>query len=119
LREIEEKTGFAKSSIRETLTRRGLTLRLASKAKTAKGKAPMRMRSPVIPYGYAWLEGKMVKEPREYKIVLKVERLWQSGKSLTAIAHALNDQRVPTRNGKRWFHCTVGAIIERQKKEIK
>lgn len=75
------------------------------------------MRSPVLPYGYAWLEGKLVKEPREYKIVLKVIGLWQAGKSLTAIARTLNDQRVPTRNGKKWFHCTVGAIIKRHQKK--
>ena len=39
------------------------------------------MRSPVIPYGHAWLEGKLVVEQREYKIILKIMQLWQSGKS--------------------------------------
>lgn len=77
------------------------------------------MRSPVIPYGHAWLEGTLVVEPREYKIVLKVMSLWQSGKSLTAIADYLNDQGVPTRMGGKWFHCTVGAIIKRQSSKTK
>ncbi len=117
LREIEEKTGFAKSSIRAALNRRGLTLRNASKAKARKVKPPMKMRSPIIPYGFAWLEGKLVKEPREYKIVLKVMGLWKSGKGFTAIARALNDQGIPTRNGKKWFQSTVGAIIKRHQEE--
>ncbi|MBX3016299.1 MAG: recombinase family protein [Bdellovibrionaceae bacterium] len=75
------------------------------------------MRSPIIPYGFAWLEGKLVKEPREYKNVLKVICLWQAGKSFTAIARALNDQRVPTRNGKKWFHSSIGAIVKRHLEE--
>ena len=72
------------------------------------------MRSPVIPYGHAWLEGKLVVEPREYKVVLKIMQLWQSGKSQAAIADYLNFQIVPTRMGKKWFHSSVGAVIKRQ-----
>jgi len=117
LREIEEKTGFAKSSIRETLTARGLPLRNATKRQASKRKSEVKMRSPVIPYGHAWLEGKLVVEPREYKVVLKIMQLWQSGKSQAAIADFLNSQKVPTRMGKKWFHSSVGAIIKRQKKE--
>ena len=75
------------------------------------------MRSPIIPYGFAWLEGKLVKEPREYKVVLKIIGLWKSGKGYTAIARALNDQRLLTRNGKKWFQSSVGAIIKRHLEE--
>jgi hypothetical protein len=72
------------------------------------------MRSPIIPFGHAWLEGKFVVEPREYKVVLKIMQLWQSGKSQTAIAAHLNSQKIPTRMGKRWFQSSVGAVIKRQ-----
>ena len=74
------------------------------------------MRPPVLPYGYAWLEGKLVVDPREFKTVLKIMDLWHSGKSLTDIAKYLNDHNIPTRMGGRWFHCTVGAIIKRETK---
>jgi len=77
------------------------------------------MRSPVLPYGYAWLEGKLIVDPREYKVVLKIMSLWHSGKSLTAIAYHLNDQKIPTRMGGKWFHCTIGAIIKRQTEKTK
>jgi hypothetical protein len=75
------------------------------------------MRSPIIPYGFSWLEGQLVKEPREYKVVLKVIALWKAGKGYTAIARTLNDQRLLTRNGKKWFQSSVGAIIKRHQKE--
>lgn len=119
MREIEEKTGFAKSSIRETLAARGLPLRNASKRQPVNRKSAVKMRSPVIPYGHAWLEGKLVVEPREYKVVLKIMQLWQSGKTQAAIAGYLNAQKVPTRMGKKWFHSTVGAVIKRQNEENK
>ena len=75
------------------------------------------MRSPIIPYGFVWLEGKLVKEPREYKVVLKIIGLWKAGKGFTAIARTLNDQRLLTRNGKKWFQSSVGAIIKRHQEE--
>lgn len=56
-------------------------------------------------------------DPREYKVVLKIMSLWRSGKSLTAIARHLNDRKISTRMGGKWFHCTIGAIIKRETKE--
>jgi len=117
LREIEEKTGFAKSSIRETLSSRGLTLRNASNRHAQKSKSPVKMRSPVIPFGHAWLEGRLVLEPREYKVVLKIMQLWRSGKTLAAIVDLLNSQNISTRKGKKWFHSSISAIIKRQNEE--
>ena len=115
LREIEEQTGFAKSSIRDTLASRGLTLRSNLKKPKVKTQPSAKLRSPILPYGYAWLEGKLVVEPREYKIILEIMKLWHSGQSLTSIATYLNGQSVPTRMGKEWFHSSVRAIIKRQK----
>jgi len=113
IREIEEQTGFAKTSIRETLCARGLTLRSISERQAAKTLAQATMRPPIIPYGYAWLEGRLVLDPREYKVVLEAVRLWRKGQSLTAIARHLNDKKVSTRMGKRWTHAVIGAIVKR------
>jgi site-specific DNA recombinase len=71
------------------------------------------MRSPVLPYGYDWLNGKLVVDPKEYRVVQKIVQLWQKGISARAIADTLNQQRVPTRMGKRWFHSSVNAVIKR------
>jgi len=113
LREIERQTGFARSSIREALTERGLVLRPTKRCQKRKWKKPTAMRSGVIPYGYAYLEGRLVVDPREYKTVLQAVRWWKSGKSYTAIAKLLNDKKVPTRLGKRWTHSVVKRVIER------
>lgn len=119
LREIESKTGFAKSSIRQALTASGLTLRVGNRKPTTKAKRAIQASSPVQRYGYARLEGQLVKDPKEYRNVLQILKLWQSGKSLTAIANHLNDRKAPPRRGLRWHHETVHQIVkhETQNKE--
>lgn len=114
LREIEEKTGFAKTSIREALTARGYTLRCACKGPKSKSPRTPRMRSPVLPYGYDWLDGKLVVDPKEYRIVQKILRLWRKGQSARVIAEYLNQQQIPSRMAKRWFHSAVNRIINRE-----
>ncbi len=113
LREIEQKTGFAKTSIREALTSRGYTLRQAAKVPQKKSQRSAQMRSPVLPFGYEWLDGKLVIDPKEYRVVQKILRLWRDGKSARLIADFLNQQNIPTRMGKRWFHSSVNAVIKR------
>ncbi|MBX2988307.1 MAG: recombinase family protein [Bdellovibrionaceae bacterium] len=71
------------------------------------------MRPPVLPYGYDWLDGKLVVDPKEYRVVQKILRLWQNGKSARLIADLLNQQNIPTRMGKQWFHSSVNAVIKR------
>jgi hypothetical protein len=71
------------------------------------------MRCGVVPYGFAYLEGKLAVDPRETKVVHQMVKLWQSGKSYKAIAERLNDQKIPTRLGKRWTHSVIKAVIKR------
>lgn len=72
------------------------------------------MRSPVLPYGYDWLDGNLVVDPKEYRVVQKILQLWRKGQSARVIADFLNHQKIPTRMGKRWFHSSVNAVIKRQ-----
>lgn len=116
LREIEAKTGFAKTSIREALTSRGYTLRRAIKCPIKKASRSKQMRSPVLPYGYDWLDGKLVVDAKEYRVVQKILRHWRDGKSPRLIADLLNQQNIPTRMGKRWFHSSVNSVIKRETK---
>ena len=71
------------------------------------------MRSPVLPFGYDWLDGKLVIDPKEYRVVQKILQLWRKGQSARVIAERLNQQQILTRMGKRWFHSSVNAVIKR------
>lgn len=75
------------------------------------------MRAGVIPFGYAYLEGQLVKDPREYKTLLQIQKLWKSGKSCSDIAAVLNNQKTPTRRGKRWGKSVIARILKRQEEQ--
>lgn len=75
------------------------------------------MRPGTIPYGFAYLEGQLVKDPKEYKVVLQIQKLWQSGKSCSAIAAVLNNQKAPTRMGGRWGKSVIARILKRHEEE--
>ena len=97
LREIELRTGYAKSSIRDVLRPHGLVLRRVARGRKSSPSTAGAMRLGVIPYGYCYLDGKLVVDTREHDVVLQMVRMWQSGKSFGVIADYLNSRRVPTR----------------------
>lgn len=117
LREIERQTGFVKTTIKKTLNSRGLTLRNYHSRRKPKEKDPKVMRPGTIPFGFAYLEGKLVKDPKEYKTVLQIQKLWKSGKSCSAIATVLNNQKTPTRMGKGWGKSVIARILKRHEEE--
>ena len=43
------------------------------------------MKTGAVPYDYAYLEGRPANEPKECKIVLQIQSLWQTGKGCAAI----------------------------------
>ena len=117
LREIERQTGFVKITIKKTLNAGGLVLRNYHNRQKTRSSDPKVMKPGTIPYGYAYLEGKLVKDPKEYKTVLKIQKLWRSGKSCSAIAKELNNQKIPTRMGGRWGKAVIARILKRHEEE--
>jgi site-specific DNA recombinase len=79
----------------------------ASKIDRTKNK-----RGGHTPYGYAYLDGQLLIDPKEQIIVRKILKLHQSGVSGNAIARELNNQKIPSRNGKSWCPSVVRGIIK-------
>lgn len=119
LREIEKRLGVAKTTIRETLIKDGVARRNFSKNQKGSQELAGAMRSGTTPFGYIYLEGKLVIDPREYQTVLEIVRLRKSGNSMRAIAQTLNDRKIPTRLGKTWKHFVVSSILERHEQNSK
>jgi len=87
LREIERLTNFAKSSIRQSsIISSGHPLRKIEERQLPFHKTPKFMRSGTIPYGYAYHNGDLVMDPREFKNVQLICSLWSKGNSLKAVA---------------------------------
>lgn len=82
LRQIEERTGTSKTKIHKELKKAGVAIRDFSRG-SQQPPDPRRVKgSGTIPFGFTYLEGKLVLEPSEYRIVLEISRrVAQRGKS--------------------------------------
>jgi DNA invertase Pin-like site-specific DNA recombinase len=119
LNEIARQTGFAKSTVRDALTSTGLPLRKNKSAKKLETKRQIIVKGGAVPYGYAYLEGKLLVDPNEYKIVLDIYRQWQKAQSYRAIARYLNGKSITTRAGKEWTNEIIKRIIDRHECDLK
>jgi hypothetical protein len=118
LQKIAEQEEVAKSTVRKTLINGGVRIRPHSG--TPEGRAQFRNRTRCgghAPYGYAYLDGKLVAHPKEIEAHRRILALRTKGLGLSAIADALNAKSILTRNGKKWDHSTVRKIINRASDE--
>lgn len=119
IRDIEAATGIPKSTVREALTSSGMALRNPTNGSARKIDNTQNKRGGHTPYGYAYLEGKLLIDPKEQTIVRKILKLRQEGKTFQAIADDLNRQRTPTRFGKTWIKSGIRSIVIKFKGKIK
>jgi hypothetical protein len=69
----------------------------------------------VAPYGFTNVDGRLVENPIEQKVVRRICEMWALGLSFNAIAKKLNQLEIKTRSGKTWEHSIVSNIINRKK----
>jgi len=74
LRQIEDRTGVSKTKIRQELEKAGVVIRDFSRGSKQKNDPTQVMKSGTTPFGHTYLEGKLVVEPSEYRIVLEIAR---------------------------------------------
>lgn len=117
LSEISRDTGFPKSSIRTLLIQRGVELRANSKEQKADPKKPQRAFWGSIPYGFNVLDGQLVVDPKETKVIRKIMAMHSKGVSFNAIAKSLTQDKIPSKTGRKWSDKTIAAIIRRTKPE--
>lgn len=117
LNEVSEQTGFPVSTIRDELIANGVPLRANNKVTANDPKKPARAFWGAIPYGYTVLDGKLVIDPKEIKIVRKILAFHKKGMSFNTIAKTLTAEKIPSKTGRRWNDKTVARIIRRTKSE--
>lgn len=74
-----------------------------------------RRISGAIPFGFILADDGATLMPSEgeRRIISKMRRLQQSGVSLNGIARDLNDRRIPSKAGGRWYAKTVAGVLKR------
>jgi len=98
--------------VRETQVKNGMSLRNPLNGNARHIDRLHTKRGGSTLYGYAYLDGQLLLDPKEQIIVRKILKLHQSGMSGNAIANELNDQIIPSRTGKTWRPCVVRRNIK-------
>jgi len=78
---------------------------------TTKGMNRSEIGAPN--FGHVRIDGKVVKDPKEQKLIRLMVSYWQSGMSFNAIAKKFNGQKIKPRTAKEWNNGTIRKIILR------
>lgn len=96
-----------------------MALRDSTNGNASKIDRTQNKRGGYTPYGYAYLDGKLLIDPKEQITVRKILKLRHEGKTFQAIADELNRHKIPTRSGKPWIKSVIRSIVLRTKGNIK
>lgn len=113
MRDIANLFGCSKGKIRTQLRKSGreprdFSTRAARKAQLKRGKTNAR------PYfGFCYLDGEVVKDPREFPTLQLIHRYWCQGKSAHYIRIELDQAKSRSRLGKAWSWIAIQNILER------
>lgn len=99
---------FAMRAFLSEMERRQIKYRTkkALEHKKAKGEVVGQ-----VPYGYRRVGDRLVEDEEEQKIIKKINRMYKLGKSLNAIAKALNDSGYRTKAETPWTAQQVKRLI--------
>jgi hypothetical protein len=78
-RDIEKLLSISKTKIRDILIRLKIPIRPAFPESHRATQRLVGKKNVKPPYGFAYLEGRVVKHPKEYPTLLQIIGLWKSG----------------------------------------
>jgi len=73
-------------------------------------RAAGRVYGPV-PYGFSAVEGLLVGDPVEQRVLARIRRLRARGYSYQRVADRLNSDGVPAKRGSQWFGMSVRSVL--------
>lgn len=111
--EIHRQTGIPRSTVYASIRTNRHKLRPPPDVPYTRWRRgnPKPRRNP--PYGYGWLSGELVKDPKEYPIVQLIESLWKQGRSVGEIVRYLNGRGYRSRLGRDWGYGVIKRIFRR------
>ncbi len=68
-----------------------------------------------IPYGFNFLNGELVEDDFEQRVIAHLEIWWSEGMSFDNMANKLNDKNIPTKRNRIWAGATVSRILSRER----
>jgi DNA invertase Pin-like site-specific DNA recombinase len=80
---------------------------MAQKARTNGGSLGFN-----IPYGYNYVDKKLIINREESEVVKKIFNLYKNDYSMKKIADHLNEKNIPTKKKKMWRSQTISKILK-------
>jgi hypothetical protein len=113
LKDIAREFGCSKNKIRKDLLKAGLELRSKSTQATDRRDVSAGKQGALPYFGFCYLEGKIVKDPREFPTLQMIHQCWQGKRTAHQIVQELNHLKILSRTGKTWSWAAVQNILDR------
>lgn len=111
--DIAKVLGRSKSFVKLRLERAGIEPR-EKLSQTTHMRRIKRGKQGARPYyGFCYLEGEIVKDPREFPTLVLIHERWVSKKTIHEIVKELNRKAIPSRKGKSWSWAALQNIVAR------
>ncbi len=111
--EIALETGFKKTTIWEAIKLHKPVREVRPAVSYERWRKGHQRTGARPPYGFCFLLGEVVPEPKEYATLMAIYRLWNSDHSITSILARLEAQGSKSRTGKKWSYGVIRVIVER------
>ncbi|WP_041577901.1 recombinase family protein [Bdellovibrio bacteriovorus] len=111
--DIAKLIGRSKSFVRLRLERAGIEPREKLSQATHVRQIKRGKQGARPYYGFCYLEGEIVKDPREFPTLVLIHERWASKKTTHEIVKELNRKAIPSRKGKSWSWAALQNIVTR------
>ena len=115
LSEIAHQFGCSKNRVRKSLLDAGIELRELRAHSTNERKITSGKQGARLYFGFCYLEGKIVKDPKEYPTLLLIHQRLKKSATAHEIVKELNHKKIPARQGGQWTWPAVQNILNRFK----
>ncbi|WP_413575558.1 helix-turn-helix transcriptional regulator [Bdellovibrio sp. HCB290] len=113
LRDIGKELNISKTTVRSHLVKAGVELSPKDPIPTEVSRWRTRKTKTPPPFGYCYFQGRLVENPIEYDVLLKIHRQWKEGRDANEITHYLKTKRFRPRKAKAWHNKAVKKIVAR------
>ncbi len=111
--DIEQQTGLKRTSIWKALKAHDQSLPSKQTVPYARWRKGHKRTGARPPYGFCFLQGELVRDPKEYPTLLLIHNLWTRGSDIMSILSALSDRGLKSRTGKEWSYGVIKSIGQR------
>lgn len=111
--DISDQTGIKRGAIWRELKKHQKTLRSQDPvpfSRWRKGRGKTKARPP---FGFSYLEGEVIRDPREYPQLKLILGLWNREISLSDLQRTLAEKKIKSRTGKAWSYNVLKAAVTR------